>query len=202
MRGLLKFIKTTAIGGLLVIIPLSIILFVLAQLFWGLYQLAVSITEDLGIAVNDAIITMLIAALALVGLCFVTGLIVQTRLGTSLRGWLSRKVAPKIPMYNALSNLTKRVVGVEGHEFSPVEIDIHGSESRALGFLVENLPDGRIAVFVPTAPLTTVGNIYILPPGSVTPLAASVTETINVITQWGVDSKYLYGAKLTDDYSD
>lgn len=197
MTRILRFIKTTAIGGLLVIIPVSIILFVLVQLFWGLYSVVSSMltstfAQRLDIQANDAILIFAVAALALIGLCFITGLLVRTRLGIALGNWFSHNIAPRIPMYRALSNLTKRFIGVEGHEFAPVEVDLFGSSSRTLGFLVETLPDGRCAVFVPTAPIATVGNVYLLRMDSVTHIDASVTDAASVITQWGVDSAELY----------
>ncbi|MDJ0939935.1 MAG: DUF502 domain-containing protein [Woeseiaceae bacterium] len=197
MRRFLGFIKTTALGGLLVIIPISIVLFVLGQLFWGLYGVSTAIIEspavqrfDLGL--DDAAIIVGVTLAALIGLCFFTGLVVRTRLGEALKGWFGRNVAPKIPLYRALSNLTKRVAGVEGHEFAPVEIDLYGSSARALGFLVEEIDADRCAVFVPTAPVATVGNVFIVARERVTFLEASVSDAVGIITQWGVDAQDLY----------
>lgn len=189
---LIRFIKTTAIGGLLVIVPVAIILFVLAQLFYALYALIASITAQLGIDADDALIIVGIAALALVGLCFATGLLVQTRLGKFLKGWFGRHVGKRIPMYKAISSLTRRFAGQESEQFSPVEIDLYDSSVRLIGFRIEDLPDGRCAVFVPSAPVATVGNIYIVPRGKLTVIDATVTDTIAAITQWGVDSDKLY----------
>jgi len=199
MQRVLTFIKTTALGGLLIILPITIVLIVLAQLFYGLYGLAAAIAdsppfETLGLDVSDAAVLTGIAILALIGLCFATGLIFSTRAGKALKHWMSRNVARRIPMYRALSNLTKRVAGVDGAQFSPVEIDLYGSPTRVLGFLVEELPDGRCVAFVPTAPVATVGNIHIVPRSSIVPLAASVTDTAAVITQWGVEANDLYTA--------
>lgn len=192
MKRLLEFIRTTAIGGLLVIIPLTIVLFVLAQLSWGLYRAANSIVSQLGIGAGNAVLMFALLAAALVGVCFATGLLVRTRLGAALQGWFGRKIAPRIPMFRALSNLTKRFVGVEGQEFTPVEVDVHGSAARTLGFLVEELPDNRCAVFLPTAPVITVGNVIVVPRDSVTVLEASVAEAAGIISQWGVDASDLY----------
>ena len=85
MSRLIDFIKTTAIGGLLVIVPIAIILFVMAQLSYGLYSLSRSLVTELGLQVDDALIMVGVAIAALIGLCFVTGLIIQTRLGAALR---------------------------------------------------------------------------------------------------------------------
>lgn len=192
MKRLLEFIKTTAIGGLLVIVPIAIILFVLAQLLFGLYQLAQGIVAYLSIDIDDAVIMFLIAAAILVSLCFLTGLIVQTRLGVAVKGWFSRNVARRIPMYNAIAGLTRQFVGVEGEEFAPVEVDLYGSDARAVGFLIEKLPQERCMVYVPTAPVATVGNIFVVPADKLTPINASMTDAVSVVTQFGVDAADLY----------
>ena len=192
VRRIIRFFKTTAIGGLLVIVPIAIILFVLAQLLLALYTLAQEVTSALNIGIDDALVMALIALAILIGLCFVTGLIVRTRLGAATKSWFGKHVASRIPMYNALSNLTQRVFGLEGTNFAPVEIDLYGSGTRSMGFLIEELPEGRCAVFVPTAPVATIGNIYLVDRRAVTPIQASMTDTVAVITQWGVDAGQLY----------
>ena len=195
MRGVLNFIKTTAVGGLLVIIPITIILFVLGQLFYALFTIVNEVLGQLPLEIDEALIGVGITVLALIALCFVTGLIVQTQFGVALKSWFSRNVARRIPMYNAIANLTKRFIGVEGLEFAPVEVAIYNSKSRVLGFLIEELPDDRCLVYVPSAPVATIGNIFIVPVEDVTYLDATTADAITVMTQWGVDAKMLYDKK-------
>jgi len=195
MSRVFEFIKTTAIGGLLVIVPIAIIVFVVGQLLFGLADLAEELVKWFGIGVDDALVMFGIAAVTLVLLCFVTGLLVQTRLGGAIKDWFSRHIAHRIPMYNAISSLTKRFAGVEGEQFAAVEVDLYGSGTRVLGFLIEMLPDDRAAVFVPSAPVATVGNIYLVDNDRISPLNASVADTVSVITQWGVDAVDLYKSR-------
>lgn len=195
MSRFMNFLKTTALGGLLVIVPIAIVLFVLGQLTLALLYLAKEALSWLGIGINDALFVSALALLALVGLCFVTGLVVRTRAGDALKGWFGRNVARRIPMYNAISSLTRRFAGIDGEEFSPVEVDLYDSGTRAMGFLVESLPDGRCTVFVPTAPVATVGNLFVVAHDKVHRIDASVADTLTVITQWGVDAAMLYGGR-------
>lgn len=194
MSRLINFIKTTAIGGLLVIVPIAIILFVMAKLSYGLYSLSRSLVTELGLQLDDALIMVGVAIAALIGLCFATGLIVQTRLGAALRNWLNSNVARRIPMYNAIASLTKRFAGLDGNKFAPIEVDLFDSDSRVIGFLIETLPNDRCAVFIPSAPVATVGNIYVVSKHQITKLDASVADTLTAISQWGVDTRELYKA--------
>ena len=201
MRKFLDFLQTTAVGGLLVIVPVAIVLFVLGQLLFGLYKISAATVVQLGIEINDALLLAGIALASLIALCFVTGLLVQTRLGIYLGRWSNRHIGRRIPMFNAIRSLTKRFVGLDGKQFSPVEIDLYDSEARLIGFLVETLPKQRCVVFVPSAPVATVGNIYVISRAKVSPVSASVADTLGAVTQWGVDTRKLYsGIKSgTDD---
>jgi len=195
MTRFLNFIKTTALGGLLVIVPIAIVLFVLGQLLSGLFVVAGDLMAWLQIDVDAALVIFGIALLALIGLCFLTGLIVRTRLGKSLKHWFNRHVARRIPMYNAFANLTRRFAGVDSTQFAPVEVDLYGSGAHVMGFHVEDLPDNRCTIFVPTAPVATVGNLYVVTSDRVTRIDASMADTLSVITQWGVDASNLFGGK-------
>ncbi len=196
----MEFIKTTAIGGLLVMVPIAIILFVLAQLAYGLYSLSETIVGKLNIETGDALLILAITAASLIGLCFLLGLLVQTRLGVVLKRWFNRNIGRRIPMFNAIASLTRRFVGLEGKHFAPVEVDLYSSEARLLGFLIEKLPDDRSVVFIPSAPVATMGNVYIIASHRLTPVTGSVADTLTAVTQWGVDTKNLYRIKAgTDD---
>ncbi len=195
MSRFIDFLKTTALGGLLVIVPIAIILFVLGQLMLGLLSIANDVLARLGIGINDALVMSMIALLGLVGLCFLTGIVVRTRAGGAIKRWFGRNVAKRIPMYGAIASLAQRFAGIDGEQFSPVEVDLYGSNARALGFLVESLPDGRCTVFVPTAPVATVGNLFVVEQDKVRRIDASVADTVSVITQWGVDAAGLFSGR-------
>lgn len=199
MKKVWDFIKTTAVGGLLVIVPISIILFVVAQLFYGLYAVAQQLLADFGIRIDDAISMFLLAAFILIGICFLTGLLVQTRLGDAVRMWMSKNIARRIPMYNAIASLTQRFAGLDGTNFAPVEVDLFGSGTGSIGFLIEVLPDDRCVVFIPSTPVATLGQTYVVGTERITKLDASVADTIASISQWGVDTHLLYKAAPDDE---
>ena len=71
--------------------------------------------------------------------------------------------------------------GTRAHlEFAPARVE------------VEDLPDGRRAVFVPDVPTLTLGKLYIVPQESVTILDATIGQIVNSITQWGAETNRIY----------
>jgi uncharacterized membrane protein len=181
-----SFIKTTVIGGLVVIVPLSLIVIIFGDLFATLMKITQPVAQYLPF--NELVNTMLVTLLAIIGIlfiCFLTGLIVRTSWGVAGKDWFEHRILNKIPTYNLVKNLTHRFAGEEGTQFMPAEIDLHSSDCAVLGAIVEELSDGRLAVFVPVTPAATVGQIYLVPDNRVKRLDASLGATINCITEWG-----------------
>ena len=80
-------------------------------------------------------------------------------------------------------------------KLKPAEVSLHGSDSRQYALVVEELPDGRVVVFVPTVPAATIGQIYVLPMSSVELLDAPVQDLLNAVTQWGAGASIIYKEK-------
>lgn len=198
LKRTVNFVKTTAIGGLLVILPVAIIVFVTGELLFTLYSASLSIlgSEHTPELVQEHPLLVIASGLGtLVGICFMTGLFVQTQLGKYLKQWFKEKVVNRIPVIRAIQRIGERFAGIEGEDFAPVEVEAHGEGVGILGVLVEKLPDGRCAVFVPASPVTTVGNVLIVAPEKVRYLEAGISDAIAAISQWGVDSARLYAGK-------
>lgn len=188
-----SFVKTTVIGGLVVVIPISLIIIILGDLFANLIEMTQPVAKYLPF--NDFINTIIVAILAVTIIfliCFITGLIVRTSWGVSGKDWFERSILNRLPMYSMLKNLTQRFMEHEGTQFTPAEIDLFGSDCAVIGVIVEELIDGRISVFVPVTPAATVGQVYLVPAERVKRLDAPLGSMINTITEWGIGAGKLY----------
>jgi len=193
MKNLIIFIKTTIIGGLVVIVPLAIIVFVVGDTVDSLITATKPLTQDLpfGIFANT-IIAVLIVASAITGICFIAGFLLNTFWGTTVKNWLEKNLLERIPMYSTLRGLTQQFAGIEGADYPVVEADLYGSDSRVLGVLVDTLPDERHVVYVPLSPVVTVGQLHILPKTRIKRTALSMAETIGCLSQVGLEANKLY----------
>lgn len=198
VKRALNFVKTTAIGGLLVILPLAVILFVAGEVLFTLYSASLGLIESErtpGFVRDNPVLVIVSGAGVLLGACFVTGLIVQTRLGRYMKEGFKEKIVNRIPVFRAVTRITERFAGIDGEDFAPVEVDIHADGIAVLGFLVERLPDGRAAVFVPASPVTTVGNVLIVAPRKLRYIEANISDAVTAVSQWGVEARRLYEDK-------
>lgn len=193
MKNLITFIKTTVIGGLIVIVPLAIIVFVVSDTVDTLITATKPLTQDLpfGIYAN-AMIAVLIVASAIIGTCFIAGFLLNTFFGTTVKNWLERNLLERIPMYSTLRGLTRSLAGIDGADYPVVEVNLYGSDSRVLGVLVDRLPDERHVVYVPSSPVVTVGQLHILPGTHIKETELSMVETIGCLSQMGLEANKLY----------
>ena len=193
MKNILNFLKTTLIGGLVVIVPLAIAFAVLAQIFVVINGLNAKLAGMFPYELlNKPIVLAILGVIGVALICFITGLILLTGIGERLLMGLNNALAKKIPMYGLVRTITTRFTGMKDGDFAPVEIDLYGSATRSLGFLIEKLPDARVTVYIPSVPALTVGQIFIVPAANVTELKVPPTMLVNAVTQWGVESKKLY----------
>lgn len=188
MKNIGEFLKTSFMGGLLVVVPIALIVLVLSDLF----DLLINITEAAAQEwpfepYINRILVIIFSIIEFLLICFVIGLLIRTRWGSAIN-----KRLEKVPAYTMIRNLTQQLTGKTVKQFAPAQVDLYGSKSRVLGFIVEELPDKRVAVFIPSAPAVTVGQVHLLPQECVERLDATLGATVNSITQWGVGTKDLY----------
>jgi uncharacterized membrane protein len=67
-------------------------------------------------------------------------------------------------------------------------------EALVPAFIIEELDDGRLTVFVPSVPTPFAGAIYILSSDRVHPLNVPFTLAVKAISRWGSGSKDLVAA--------
>jgi uncharacterized membrane protein len=143
---------------------------------------------------------MAIAILSVIFICFAAGLLLRTGLGASLTKALDNFLISNIPMYGFIKNVTQRITGDDVLTLTPAEVNLFGSEARSIAFVIEEIPDNRFAVFVPSSPALTIGQVYILPASSVKMLDKPVRDAIDAISQWGSGMTRLYeDTKTTGD---
>jgi uncharacterized membrane protein len=193
MKKFLQFIKTTIIGGLVVIVPLAILVYAIGEIFVALIEVTTPLTAwmPFGPVVN-ALLATFTAVAVLVAFFFAAGLVFNTLWGNAVRNWMDEKIFSRIPMYSALKGITQRFAGIEHAGFPVVEIDLYGSECRVLGVAVEQLPDDRQAVYIPSSPVATVGQMIIVPSGSVKEIDAPLTDMFGAVSQMGIETSKLY----------
>ena len=191
----LPFVISTTLGGMLLLVPLAMLGVVLYFAYDVLVQLAQMTGLNLPFSdVVDGLIIGVSALAAVVLLCFMIGLALRTGIGRAVEERLDQLLEKYLPVLGMLRNLVMQIAGSQEdvQKLKPAEVQLHGGESRQYALVVEELPDGRAVVFVPTVPAATIGQIYVLPMAAVTVLDTPVQELLNAVTQWGAGASLIY----------
>jgi uncharacterized membrane protein len=191
MKALVEFLKTTLIGGLLIVVPTYLTALLLAKALGGVVALLAPIVALLPESIHAFRRIVAIGLLVLV--CFILGLITRTGLGRRATEAFERRVLEKIPGFAMLRSVARRASGnADDAQFQPVLVEIEDALTPA--FIVEELDDDRLVVLVPSVPTPAAGSLYILPRERVHWVDAPMTEAVAVITRWGAGTSKLVKA--------
>ena len=192
LKALVEFVRTTLIGGLLIVLPVYLTVALLAKALKGMVALLGPVVALLPERVHH--LRQFIAIALVVLVCFMLGLIARTGLGRRVIDAFERRVLERMPGFAMLRSVVRRVSGTaEDAQFQPVLVETD-EETLTPGFIVEELDGDRFVVLVPSVPTPAAGSVYILPRKRVHLVDAPVTEAIGVITRWGAGTSKLLKA--------
>jgi uncharacterized membrane protein len=185
-----EFILTTLLSGLLVLAPIYVAVLLLLKAMNSLMGLVRPVARVLPEWLPGAEILSLLLVLFIF---FLVGLLIRTRVGQLAADSLERHLLRRLPGYTTIRALTNRLVG-ENHDnaWKPALAEIE--EALVPAFIIEELEDGRLTVFVPSVPTPLAGAVYILSPNRVHPVNIPFTQAIRVISQWGAGCSDLVAA--------
>jgi len=190
VQRIAAFVRTTILGGVLVVMPLVLTGFLLAKALGAVAALLRPVASHLpaGLPLPE------IMALAIVvGACFFAGAVVRTGPGRRLKEALDRRLLERIPGYTLIRGLAGRITGQEeGSTFATCLVEIE--DALAPAFVVEEHLDGRYTVFVPSIPTPAAGTVYILERARVHLVDVPFTKAVSVISRWGAGSRDLLAA--------
>ena len=187
MKQVGEFLKTTALGGLFVVLPVLLLYLLLGEILDLVVGLATPIADLFPKGTFDDLTAPFPIAVALiVGVSFVFGFALRVEMGRRIGDWIEEKVLGRLPMYGALKSLTKAFGEAgEGAAFRPALLG--SSEGvREVIYVVEDHGDGQLTILVPWAPTAFSGFVKIVGKDRVEMLDTNLGEASRVLSQWGV----------------
>ena len=195
--SLIRFLKATIVGGLLFLLPVVLVLMILGRAMRLAGKVAQPISELLPDVVLGVGVMGILAALVLVFISFLAGLFAQTNTGKRVIRWFENSLLGGLPQYQLVKSMAEgfaQVVKTEG--VKPALISIEGGWQ--IGYLLEPLENGWVAVFLPQAPTPMSGNVMYLPADRIRLLGISMFQAMAIVKRMGVGSgEILRGADLT-----
>jgi len=198
VKAIKEFLKTTIVGGIVFLVPLILLILVLrhAMTFAGKIAgpIAALFPEH---KVAGVAVATIIAALVLLLLSFVAGLFARTSFGHNLARWLEDSLLGNLPQYRMVKTMAEGLAQVEDSQnLRPALVSIEGGWQ--LGYLLEEVHAGWVAVFLPQSPTPMSGNVMYMPAERVRLLDLPIGEAMLLVKRLGVGSaRSLRSADLT-----
>ena len=161
-----QFIRRSLLGGLVVLLPITMMAFFFR---WLYKMLTGSISPMTGFFANNFGLPMPVAdglvVLSLILFCFLVGHMVTTRFGGWLWQNLEHGLMARLPGYLTLRDIIGQLFGGSGRLSRGTEVARVWLYGKDVDVSVTALvtawhEDGRMTVFVPTGPNPTSGFIY------------------------------------------
>lgn len=182
---MLQFIKTTALGGLLFLVPVIILIVIFEKAHQMATRLAAPIAAFVTVErlVGIAIIDLLTIALVVL-ICFLAGLAARTPWAVRLISDLESTILSKVPAYDLVkTKLTAQLHFEKDADSLPVLARF--DDQWQIAFEMERLSGGYVVVYLPGAPDAWSGSVSVVTEDRITPLDAKLTETQRIFKNMG-----------------
>ena len=194
MIKLKNFLKTSLLGGVVVILPVAILVSVSVWIFdlitsWiqPITRLVIKDTQTNEFIAESFVIVLILAA------CFFVGVLVRTRLGSFFYRLLENRILRLAPGYSMIKETVLQLFG--SHKDSPFSsvalAQIFSNTTLVTCFITDKHEDGSFTVFVPTGPNPTSGLIYHLEGKYVHSVDIPVQDAMRTIISCGAGSEKL-----------
>ncbi len=185
MKGFIRILRTTIVGGIFFLIPFVVIIIVFSKAVRILRVITAPVAEHIPIKSALGMETpRILAIVLLIVFCFLAGLIARTRLARKLVGWLEANLLSNIPGYSFIKKIGEEAAGAipaGSHEVVLVCFD----DAWQIGFLMERISDGQVVVFIPDSPTPWAGGVFILSEDRIKPLNVPSTAAIKSLQRYG-----------------
>lgn len=187
MKNVFSFLKLTALGGLLVVLPILLFILLLMEIVQLVVGLATPIAGLFPAGTfGDPKHPLALAVILLLGASLLIGIVMKSNAATRLGNWVQEKTLEKLPIYRFVKALVSGLVGAEKKgSFKPALVDA-GNGQHEIVYLVEDLGDEGFTALFPHAPTGFAGQVKIVAKDRIAPLDASLGDVSLVFNHMGL----------------
>jgi uncharacterized membrane protein len=185
-RKCLAFVRSTVIGGVFVLAPLVLLVYLIGHALAIVYANAKPLMAWLpDKSVGGFSLLMLAAIVVLIGICFLAGLVAHTALARWLVRTIETAILVNLPGYTLMKSMGEGMVGIDRAN-QRNGVLVHFGDRAQVGFSMDETPDGRLIVFIPSVPSPWSGTLHILAPDRVERLTMPIAEVIDKLQRLGM----------------
>ena len=179
------FIKTTAIGGIFVLLPIMVVVLLLGKAFALLGRLGTAVAARAPTSIDHLPLATIMTIALFVGLCYALGRLIAPKRDLAEGTRLERVFLNRIPGYQLVRGAAMALFGLEGAK-AVIPALLKREEGVAeLVLVIEALPDDRHVVFLPECPAPMTGSLLVVDDRLLELLPKSNISALQVFSRWG-----------------
>lgn len=196
-KPLLELIRTTFIGGFIIVVPAYLGILILNKMIKGIIVLIPAffkpIASIFGLAESN--LATIFAIVIFLLICLISGVIVKSNYSRFFKSTLEPFFI-KIPGYILIRSVTNRMARMEKTDNLDVAFVALGEKHESLSpaLLIEKHSNGYYTAFVPAVPSPTVGAVYLVREDKVFHVDVPILDMMKFISRWGEASPLLLDA--------
>lgn len=188
----LSTIKTTALGGLLFLVPIIVLVIALGYLYqlaftaYSLLKNWLPFDSATGIALLFAL-SIVLTVLA----CYFSGILAKWAIGRTFTASIEQQLTRIYPKYAVYKELLAGSLGGKMHDPALRPVLLRSGERLQLALEADRLENGCVVLYLPGAPDPWIGSVSIVPADQVLPLKATLGESLEICERMGRNSSAL-----------
>ena len=196
MKRLLDILKTTALGGIGILLPLLLLCLLIREIF----EFVVALADPITLLFPEGMLERLnapelIAVLLILGVSFLFGIAARTAMGKRLGHSVNRRFMKRLPLYQFVKNLSGAIMpDRQGQGFKPGLLK-SADGSKEPVYVIEEQDNGDFTVLVPWVPMAFTGSLKIVPSERIELLDITLMEFSRILSQLGMGVEDLLGKK-------
>lgn len=193
------FLKTTAIGGLIFLLPLAAIGALLGYVYNVVLVIYQPLKEYLPVSsVSGTALLFLVAVGILVMLCFFCGLAARRAIARKFSQAIEKHLVMVFPKYAIYKDILAGNVGGDAHSPSLIPVAIQFDDAIRIGYEAGRTEQGLAIVYLPSSPDPWMGSVALVEFSRVKPLNVDFGETSAICERLGRDSERLLASIAMD----
>lgn len=186
MKHFVSLISALIKGGIFFLLPIILLIVLMERAIKMIQPLSHFVQKSLGLEDNSIFTPFLISLILVLFLCLVAGFIAQRGMGKRMVEWIEDHLLVLFPGYKLMKTTFEQRAGIEqNHNFPVVLVPIDG---WMMAFLVEELENDQVMVFVPGSPETWSGSLIIFDKAKIKKTDLSQHEVHKIGRSLGISS--------------
>ncbi|MBD3674280.1 MAG: hypothetical protein HUJ26_12215 [Planctomycetaceae bacterium] len=187
-----RFLRTTAIGGILFLLPLAVIGGILGYLYSMVIVIYEPLKEWIPVSTASGVAILFSMAVGiLICLCFLAGILARRALARRFTKTVERQLTMLFPKYAIYKDILAGNIGGEDATPSLTPVRVEMQDRIQIGYESGRTPDGLVIVYLPGAPDPWNGCVAMVKPEQISPLEVDFNETAAICERLGRESEKL-----------